>query len=73
MTMLMHTRSTFRLFRPFTLLAPMLAALLFGMLPLHRFELRLELIFAAMTLAAANGASNVLNQYFDLDLDKIFS
>jgi 4-hydroxybenzoate polyprenyltransferase len=66
-----HAKSILALFRPFTLLPPILAAQLFGTLPLHRFEVRVELIFAALTLASANAASNVLNQYFDLELDRI--
>lgn len=69
------------LMRPFTLLAPFVGVLSGGIMALAfygKLDILLpggtsgkELIYSAATFALANAASNVLNQVYDLDIDRI--
>lgn len=61
-----------QLVRPFTLLAPLLAGIL-GVLATTSlsFEHLLTAIYVGVTLALAQAAGQVINQYADVELDKI--
>lgn len=61
-----------QLVRPFTLLAPLLAGVL-GVLATTSlsFEHLLTAIYVGVTLALAQAAGQVINQYADVELDKI--
>lgn len=62
-----------QLVRPFTLLSPLLAGLL-GVLastPAFNFDIFKTCIFVGVTLTLAQATGQVINQYADVDLDKI--
>jgi len=66
-------RAYIALLRPFTLLAPLLGGLFAGIAGCGRLPADYQLlilIHGAVTLAALNAASNVLNQVTEVDLDR---
>ena len=79
-------RAYVTLVRPFTLLAPLIGGLCAGLMALGHLGLTifskgypfitwdmklLQLVIGALTLVVLNAASNVLNQIYDLDIDRI--
>lgn len=62
-----------QLVRPFTLVAPLLAGIFGVLTPLENitFNHFLIAIYVGVTLALAQGAGQCLNQYADVELDKI--
>ncbi|MDD5109013.1 MAG: UbiA family prenyltransferase [Candidatus Omnitrophica bacterium] len=58
------------LVRPFTLIAPMVGFLLGAVIAAGTMP-NLTCLLGALSAAILNGASNVINQYFDLEIDKI--
>jgi len=74
--LLNKVRSLFRLLRPFTLLAPAIGGLFFGLMGIKAAGLSvvqsLPLLFASgFILAMANATSNIMNQVFDLEVDSL--
>lgn len=63
----------FQLVRPFTLVAPLLAGIFGVLAPIKdiSFNHFLTAIYVGVTLALAQGAGQCLNQYADVELDKI--
>ena len=69
-------RSLPKLFRPVTLVAPAIGALFFGMMGIKDAGLSvynsLPLLFlSGFILAMTNAASNIMNQVFDVDIDRL--
>lgn len=62
-----------QLVRPFTLVAPILAGIFGVLTPIHNigFNHFLTAVYVGVTLALAQGAGQCLNQYADVELDKI--
>lgn len=69
--MLPKAKNYYRLFRPETLVAPILGAVFFGWMGLGSVEFRWEIIVSALILAMANASSNIINQVFDAEIDKV--
>ncbi|RJQ30831.1 MAG: hypothetical protein C4562_07335 [Actinobacteria bacterium] len=66
------------LMRPFTLIAPAIGIFCTGLIAINTYpsinlsqELLIKLFLASASAAILNGASNTLNQYFDVEIDKI--
>ncbi len=63
--------------RPFTLLAPFIGFISFALVGWHgQTQLTLieavpPIIFGALSASLLNAASNIINQYFDLDIDRV--
>ena len=62
-----------QLVRPFTLVAPILAGIFGVLAPINNidFQTFLVAIYVGVTLALAQAAGQCLNQYADVELDKV--
>ncbi|RLF49891.1 MAG: hypothetical protein DRN20_00900 [Thermoplasmata archaeon] len=70
------TNAYLRLLRPFTLLPPFVVTVAGGMMAIGYYSLEISqyiipIILTGLVMAMINGASNALNQVFDVDIDRI--